>query len=438
MARAESDDDDDEVDDSGGEMTASLSPPSQSSRSFAALRNPDYRSFFLSSAIAMTADNIEHVISYWVIFEKFQSATLGGIAVITHWMPFLLLSVWAGGLADRYPRRRIIQIAQGLFMFASLAWGVLFLSGHLAYWHVVALLTIHGMAGMLWTPAGQVILHEMVKPEELSSAVRLNATARTLGILLGPAIGGGLMLAFGPAWAILVNAMLFIPAIAWCSFTRFGRNRQADGAAPPRPGLGDIPATLRTVRHDRRIIAMLLLGGAASFFVSNAFQAQMPQFAHDLGAERADFSYTLLLSSNAVGAIVASIVLESRGMLRVAPNTAATLVLLWCLAIIGFALSTSFVVSVCMMFLAGFLMLAYSSMAQTIVQMHAPPASRGRVIGLFNMAVNGLRTFSGISVGLLGSLLGVHWSLALSAVTLLAVTLALRLTLCREVTPQAS
>ncbi len=386
----------------------------------------------------MTADNIEHVISYWVMFQKFHSPTLGGIAVLTHWVPFLLLSVWAGGLADRYPCRRIIQIAQALFMFASLAWGVLFLSGHLAYWHVIALLTIHGMAGMLWTPAGQVILHEMVTPEELQSAVRLNATARTLGILMGPAVGGGLMLAFGPSWAILVNAVLFIPAITWCSLTRFGRGSHGPAPRPTRSGLGDITATVRTVIHDRRIISMLLLGGATSFFVSNAFQAQMPQFAHDLGADRADYSYTLLLSSNAVGAIIASIVLETRGLLRVTPNTAVTLVLLWCCAIIAFAASTSFAFSVCMMFVAGFLMLAYSSMAQTIVQMHAPAASRGRVIGLFNTAVNGLRSFSGITVGLFGSLVGVHWSLGLSALVLLLVTLALRATLRQNAQPSGS
>jgi MFS family permease len=101
-------------------------------------------------------------------------------------------------------------------------------------------------------------------------------------------------------------------------------------------------------------------------------------------------------------------------------------VLLWCCAIIAFAFSNSFTLSVCMMFLAGFLMLAYSSMAQTIVQIHAPPALRGRVIGLFNMAVNGLRTFSGISVGLLGSLIGVHWSLGLSAIALLVTALGLQ------------
>ena len=73
--------------------------------------------------IGLTADNIEHVISYWVIFQAFHSPTLGGFAVISHWVPFLLFSVYSGALADRYDCRKLIQVAQGLFMLASLVVG---------------------------------------------------------------------------------------------------------------------------------------------------------------------------------------------------------------------------------------------------------------------------------------------------------------------------
>jgi hypothetical protein len=79
------------------------------SRRFAALHSRDYRRYFAYSLISMTADNIEHVISYWVIFQAFHSPSLAGFAVISHWVPFLLFSVWAGALADRYDCRRLIQ-----------------------------------------------------------------------------------------------------------------------------------------------------------------------------------------------------------------------------------------------------------------------------------------------------------------------------------------
>jgi MFS family permease len=77
-------------------------------------------------------------------------------------------------------------------------------------------------------------------------------------------------------------------------------------------------------------------------------------------------------------------------------------------------------VAVVLMFVAGFLSLAYNSMAQALVQLESPAHLRGRLIGLYQMSNNGLRAFSGITVGLLGSLIGIHWSLALSALVLLA------------------
>src|SRR5687767_14928271 len=101
----------------------------------------------------MMADNIEHVISYWLIFQKFQSPALGGFAVLAHWLPFLLFSVYSGALADRFQTRRVIQAGMVLFMGVSVAWGVLFLTNTLEMWHAMVLLVIHGIAGVLWTPS---------------------------------------------------------------------------------------------------------------------------------------------------------------------------------------------------------------------------------------------------------------------------------------------
>jgi MFS family permease len=91
----------------------------------------------------------------------------------------------------------------------------------------------------------------------------------------------------------------------------------------------------------------------------------------------------------------------------------------------GFAASTAYALSLVLLFSAGFLNLAFVSMAQTLVQLHAPDHIRGRVLGLFSTSSNGMRAFSGVTVGVLGSLIGIHWSLALSAISLLAVTIGL-------------
>jgi MFS family permease len=164
---------------------------------------------------------------------------------------------------------------------------------------------------------------------------------------------------------------------------------------------------------------MTALVGAASFFVGNAYQPQMPGFAADLGHERADFTYSMLVAADAAGGLLGGLVLETRGWLAPRTRTAFILALIWCVALIGFARAGGYVLALGWLFVAGFVELAFNSMAQALVQLHAPGEIRGRVIGVFSMSASGLRTFSGLSVGLLGARIGIHNSLAMSAGALL-------------------
>ena len=392
---------------------------------FAALRHRTFRAYFLTSAAAMMADNIEHVISYWVIFEKFQSPALGGFAVLSHWLPFLLFSVYSGALADRYDCRRIIQLALLLFMGVSLAWGLLFLTDTIEMWHAMVLLVVHGIAGVIWQPAAQLLVHDIVGMGELQSAIRLSATSRYLGLLMGPALGGALMLALGPPAGLLVNVLIYLPMMLWLWKIPHDGHRRRMHAAPRPGGLSDAIATLREAAGNRTIFSMILLAGVSSLLVGNAFQAQMPEYAHDLGTDDAGMQYSVLLGANAAGALAGGLILESRGLLQPRPQTAIAFTLLWCLAIGGFAAATDYSLAVALMFVAGFVNLASGAMSQTLVQVHAPERLRGRLIGLYNTANNGLRAFSGVTVGVAGSLIGIHWSLALSAIVLLAATVGL-------------
>ncbi len=395
--------------------------------SFPALRRPVFRAYFFGAASAMMADSIEHVISYWIMYQKFASPALAGFAVISHWVPFLLFSIWSGGLADRYDPRRVIQLGMLLFMGVSIAWGMLFLADALEMWHAGVLLVIHGLAGVLWGPAAQVFIHDIVEDAELHSAIRLTATARWLGLLLGPAVGGVILLALGPAWGILFNALIYVPFTLWLWRAPYMRKQ----IAPERRvrAFADVVATWRAVAHNRVITSMTLLAGGASFIVGNAYQAQMPEFASDLGHGEGGLTYSMLFAADAAGALLGGLALESRGLLAPNPRSAFLLAGAWCLAIGGFAATRSYGVALALLFAAGFLELAFFAMAQTLVQIHAPAQVRGRVIGLFAMSALGLRAFSGVTVGLAGSLIGIHLSLALSAALLLVLIIVMLWTL---------
>jgi MFS family permease len=394
---------------------------------FAALHHRDYRHYFLVNLFSTMGDNIEHVISYWMLYQKFHSPVLAGFAVISHWTPFLFFSVYFGALADRQDCRRVIQVAQLMYASVSLTWAILFFTDTIQVWHACLLLVIHGMSGVLGSPASQLIIHDIVGREYLQSAVRLNSTGRQLGVLLGPGIGGATLLLFGPPMGLFINVLMFVPMVIFMGtlpYSGHGRDTGMSGRSP-RFSLAGAIKLMRETSANPTILSMILLGGATSLLVGNAFQAQMPEFAHDYGHDKQDLAYSVLLAANAAGAVVGGILLEGAGFLKANARNAAICSILWCIAIIGFAASQSYYLSLALLFWAGLLNLAFLSMAQTLVQLRAPTQLRGRLIGLFNMSNNGLRAFSGVTVGVVGGLIGVHWSLALSAMILLAVTIAL-------------
>jgi hypothetical protein len=278
-----------------------------------------------------------------------------------------------------------------------------------------------------------MLLYDIAGQANLPSAVRLNATARYLGVLVGPAVGGAIMLGLGPTRGIFVNTIFYLPLILWLVSAPYGRKFRKDAEPPKRAvrGLSDIRQTIGEVRAIPVLGIMIVLAGAASFFIGNSYQAQMPSFAQDLGHGDPGTSYSMLLGADAAGALVAGFVLEARGsgLLKTGPASAAMLATAWGLSLCGFALVRSYPLALACLFTAGFFELSTSSMTQTIVQMNAPGPIRGRVLGLFNMSALGLRAFSGITVGLIGSLTTVHVSLAGSTLVFTLVTTYLLLRL---------
>ena len=294
-------------------------------------------------------------------------------------------------------------------------------------WHAVVILLVHGAAGVVGAPASQLIIHDMVAKEDLPSAIRLNASSRYLAILVGPAIGGGMMLLLGPAWGLLTNVARLLPVH---HFHRRGCRTAATRAigrgTASSFGFADAWASFMRARSEPQILTMVVLAGASSFFVGNAFQAQMPEYAHLLGADDTGARYSILLAAHAAGAVIGVVLLESADAHpAVACAPRLSFAALWALSMGLFPMTNNYPLAVTLLVVAGIFSIAFTSMAQTLVQILAPPAIRGTIVGLFNTAMLGLRAGSGFTVGVLGAFIGVRLSLELSSLMVILIALVL-------------
>lgn len=414
-------------------MTQQASAFEEDPRKFAALRNRSSATYISGGALSMMADNIEHVLGYWVLWQVFQSPWLVGFQIVSHWLPYLLFSVYAGALAEKYDCRRIIQIAQGLFMAVSLAWGILFLTGALELWHAVVLLVLHGLAGCLWMPAEQMMLYDFVGPKQLPGAVRINSTFRSLAFIAGPIVGSALLLTAGPGLGMLINILFYLPLTIFLARTKTtGHNRDAArGAAndsiriepskearTDRMTIIDAFRVLSTVRRDRLLFGMVLLSALSAVTIGAVLQNAMPEFADIFGAGSEGFAYGVLLFANGVGGVAGGFLLEATRRVPATGATAACAAVLLGLSTVGFALAPSLAVAVIALIAGGLARITADSTEMSIVQLEAPVGERGRIIGAYTMFGPGMMTFSGVTVAVLGSWVGLQGSVLVGGAVL--------------------
>jgi hypothetical protein len=278
----------------------------------------------------------------------------------------------------------------------------------------------------LWGPAEQLMLHDFVERRDLPSAVRLNATFRSLGILFGPVVGSALLLGLGSTWGILANVLFYIPMTVVMARTAFtGHTRDVPGAAvAARMGLVGSLRLLGELRSNRLLVSMIVLAGLVAITIGGALQVSMPTFANELGAGTAGLAYGVLLLANGIGGVVGGFVLEATGWLKPSARSAILATIGFGGMILVFALTHSYAIAIVALALGGIANIASMSITQSIVQLEAPGDDRGRVYGVYGVFASGFRTGNGITLGILGALIGIPFSIALCAALLVVGAIA--------------
>jgi MFS family permease len=392
----------------------------------AALRPLRYRNF----AVLWTASLISNVGSWMqtvavgaLVISRTGQASWAVLVAAGAFLPIGLLSPVGGALADRLPRRPVIaagNLAAGLIAAAI---AVLVARGHASPYTLLALVTLQGSASALIMPFSQAIMPDLVPRSEFLAASSLNSAQWNAGRIVGPALAGATVAAFGFAASFIANAVSFLAVVVALLFVRL---------APPPGGHGGLLSSMREGLAATRAqpscrAATIAIGTVA--VLAAPFIALVPAVALSLtpggaSAPSAVAAATAALTTaQGAGAIAGAIILPP-----LAARIGRARALAWSLgllpaALVGYGAARSLWIAVLALFLVGLIYMGVLSGLQTVAQLHAPAAYRGRVLSFFLVALGVAYPIGSLVQGPIANHIGVAWTTVASALALGAVCL---------------
>ena len=358
---------------------------------------------------------MQRVAQDWLVLQLTSgSGSALGITTGLQFLPVLLLSPYAGVVADRFPKRRLLQVTQAVMAGASLLLGIITVTGVVEVWHVYVLAFVFGIGSAFDAPARQSFVPEMVERDEVTNAVGLNSAAFNLARILGPGLAGLMIGAMGggaraTGWVILINAVSYAAVI-----TQLQR-MDTDLLHTPEPvarAPGMLLDGVRYVRSQPKMLMVLVLVFFAGTFGMN-FQitsALMATEVFDKGASE----FGLLGSFMAIGSLAGALMSARRSTIRVRLLIVAALG--FGAAEITAGLMPSYVLFAAICPVIGFCTMTLLNSANATMQLESDPAYRGRVMALYMTIVMGGTPIGSPVIGWVGETYGARWTLIMGGV----------------------
>jgi MFS family permease len=395
-----------------------------------ALRHRNFRLFTVGQTISLIGTWMQQVAVGWLVYRLTDSAFLLGLVGFVSQAPIFVLAPIAGVLADRFDRHRIVIVTQSLLMVQSLSLAGLVLTGHVAIWQILLLMAFGGAVVGFDIPARQSFLLEMVgSREDLPNAIALNSSMFNGARLIGPAIAGFAISAFGEGPVIFYNGISYAAVLAALLAMKIA----------PRSARRETQPVLEHMREGFgyafgfQPIRMILLLVAIVSVTAVPFSVLLPVIATDVLAGGARM-LGLLTASTGLGALSGALFLASRRTVRGLGRliTGASTLFGACLIVV--ALSRSAWLTLPLLVCAGFGMMVQMAGSNTILQTIVDDDKRGRVMSLYSMAFTGTAPLGSLLAGTVASQIGTPLTLALggSLCIVAALAFARRLPRLRE------
>lgn len=378
---------------------------------FRSLRHRNYRLFFAGQLLSLTGTWIQMVAQSWLVYDLTHSASWLGIVGFLGSIPTLLLAMPGGAVADRFEKKRILLITQSVaalqaFALAGLVW--LHLATPLLVGFFALLL---GVVNAFDAPSRLSFVIDMVGKEDLPNGVALNSALFNSARMIGPAIGGVVIAAYGIGWCFFLNGISFIAVITGLFLMKI--EAMGHREAPSRSMLSEIREALSYIRHNATFGAIMILVATVTTF-GWSYSVLLPIIADKIFKTGA-IGLGNLLTATGVGALAGALTVAAKGS-EVHPRTALyTGLLIFVSTVFCFTWSNTPALAMLSLLGVGFGLVTFFSTANATLQRNAPDHLRGRIMGLYTLVFGGLFPFGSLAIGMLADRLGPQKTIRLGA-----------------------
>ena len=384
-------------------------------RAWSALRHRNYRLFFLGQLISLVGTWMQTVAQAWLVLALTGSPFALGLVAAAQFTPVLVFGLFGGLVADHLPKRRTLIATQVSAMTLAFVLAVLTATNTVQVWHIFVLALLLGFTNAIDMPTRQAFSVEMVGREDVTNAVALNSAIFNAARIVGPAVAGLSIAAFGTSLAFFLNGASFLAVIAGLSLMR--DEELTSPPAIPRPTtveavFQNLGEGLRYVRETPIVLLAVAVVALVATFGMN-FNVLTPAMSKDVLNAGAD-GYGFLMAASGVGSLLAAIGLAVLGRPR--PGIIVGGGLLLGVLEIAFAISRSFPLSLLCMFGIGAGGIAMAATANTTIQLSVPDHLRGRVLSVYTTLFAGSTPIGGVAMGAIAASAGTPTALIIGGV----------------------
>ena len=384
-------------------------------RGATAFRHRNYRIFFAGQAVSLVGTWMQQVAQAWLVLQLTGDPFWLGIVAAAQFIPVMILGLFAGVAADALPKRQTLVATQAVMMTLAILLTILTATGLVQVWMILVLAILLGCANAVDMPVRQSFAIELVGREDIGNAVALNSAMFNGSRIVGPALAGLTIGAFGVAAAFALNALSFLAVIFALLMLDDATLRTRPRIARPGSASEVVENLVEGLRYVHRtplvLLAVLVVGGVATFGMN--FSVLIPAFAvDDLASGPAGFGF--LMAASGVGALIAALALAFRGK----PHTSriATGAIILGLASMAMAAISTYATAVVLMVFIGYGGISMAATANATIQLAVPDQLRGRVMSVYTTIFASSAPIGGLMMGAIASGFGPAVAIAFGGV----------------------